>query len=320
MPAHLQPCDPSIWTGRSTTEAAAYWYQQVQCLSVEDSLLPPLPAQRGLAIIGYAVDAGVARNLGRVGAAAGAQAIRERLAREPWHAGAGWRIVDCGDVICEGDDVEAAQRRLAQAVAEVRAQGYFSVVLGGGHDQAFGHFAGLRFSLDSAGRQRDRLGVVNFDAHLDLRPLDGQGATSGTPFTQVAQLCADLNLPFDYACLGAQLQANTATLWASAKTLGVQVISLAELANTGAQQLEAFCAPLDQVHVTVDLDGFPNYISPGVSAPGVEGFSVELVRSLLAQLMATGKVVGLDFAECNPSHDIDGRTARLAARLIAGLL
>ena len=315
----LTPAAP--YTGRPTDGKDAYWYQRIRVLAQAETI--PTAPHPALALIGYATDTGVARNLGRTGAAAGPAALRDRLGREPWHAPANLTVCDLGDVTPDATgSVDAEQQRLGRAVAEARAAGYTTLVLGGGHDLAFGHFLGLRFALDRAGGPHQRLGIVNFDAHLDLRPLTDQRAHSGTPFTQVALHCASLGLPFDYCCYGAQPQANTTALWARAKTLGARVLPLATTPparDEARAALLAFAQAVDWLHVTVDLDGFPGYISPGVSAPAVDGLTYREVIDNLRALRATGKIVGVDLAECNPGHDLDGRTARLGARLIAEL-
>ena len=54
------------------------------------------------------------------------------------------------------------------------------IVLGGGHETAFGHYLGYAAS-------RLPVGIINLDAHLDVRPiLDGLGH-SGSPFRQALE-------------------------------------------------------------------------------------------------------------------------------------
>src|ERR687884_322191 len=48
-------------------------------------------------------------------------------------------------------------------------------VLVGGHETAYGHYLGYV----RAGRP---VGIINLDAHLDLRPVEGGRGNSGTPF------------------------------------------------------------------------------------------------------------------------------------------
>src|SRR5207248_6597570 len=91
---------------------------------------------------------------------------------------AGVGLADLGNVRA-GDDLEAAQRRLGEAVAGVLRAGAVPVVLGGGHETAFGHFLGYT----AAGVE---VGIVNVDAHLDVRPYPA-GGHSGSPFRQALE-------------------------------------------------------------------------------------------------------------------------------------
>lgn len=302
--------NPTLWTGRATEESQAYWYQQVECLAVDSSLpfrenLPP-----AFVLIGYAVDEGVRRNLGRTGAAEGPDAIRTRLAREPWHLPDNTAIYDWGNVTCEDEALDEAQQTLSYLVAKAQQRGYITLVLGGGHDVASAHFIGLYEAFED-----EHIGAINCDAHLDLRPIENGKLTSGTPFSVIADLAHQQQKSLAYLCLGAQQQGNTASLFERANSLGARVVMLNET-DKAAAEIAFFCSPLDKVYLTIDLDGFPGYVSPGVSAPGVDGFSYRDVERWIKEVVATKKMVALDFAECNPSLDIDGRTARLAARLL----
>ena len=305
------------YTGRATEEPNAYLYQRIEVLEPGTPLPTLRDGQRGAAIIGYAVDEGVRLNQGRTGAADGPAALRASLGREVDRTGGSLRVVDLGDVTHAGERLSDTLRALSREVARAREAGYYTVVLGGGHDLAAGHYAGLhRYAApDTSGA----LGVVNFDAHLDLRPLGAQGPTSGTPFTLIAQRNVERQQPFRYACVGVQDTANTAGLLQRARDLGVVLVPLREMA-TAEGRLTGFGESCTALHVTVDLDGFPAEVSPGVSAPGVDGLGYRAVRGLLWQLVASGKVIGFDVAECNPTYDIDGRTARLGARLVSDFL
>ena len=73
-------------------------------------------------------------------------------------------IIDLGDVSCPDGDLESSQKSLARVVQEVVSQEAFPLVLGGGHETAWGHYLGLS-------KYHGKLGIINFDAHFDLRDL-----------------------------------------------------------------------------------------------------------------------------------------------------
>ncbi len=301
------------WSGRIDPEPGSLrWHQRIQALCAA--------GEPGLALLGFACDEGVRRNHGRVGAAGGPQALRKALANLAWHRLA--PAYDAGDVCCEDGDLEAAQARLGRNVHALLDAGHLPLVLGGGHEVAFGSWSGLADHLSgqvASGKAAPRIGIINFDAHFDLRD-PSHVHSSGTPFAQIAERSAARGWPFRYACLGISRASNTRALFARATELGVLVredheIREATLATIGAE-LDAFVAGCDAIHLSIDIDVLPACEAPGVSAPAARGVRLELLEPLLERLKASGKVRLVDFAELNPAFDIDNRTARAAARLI----
>ncbi|OWY38133.1 formimidoylglutamase [Xenophilus sp. AP218F] len=294
----------SMWTGRvdaAEGEAARRWHQLVQPL-VEGC--PP-----GIALIGFACDEGVRRNQGRVGAAGGPHALRRALANLAWHPTL--PLYDAGDVACDGD-LDTAQQVLGHVVKAVAAAGHLPLVLGGGHETAYGHWLGLADAHPGT-----RIGIVNFDAHFDLRRA-GE-ATSGTPFAQIAADCARRGQHFRYLCLGVAETANTQALFEQARQLGVEWRLDTEM--TGWQlpdirgQLADFLDSVDAVYLTIDLDVLPAAQMPAVSAPAAYGVDIAVVEALAARIARSGKLVGADLVEFNPEYDIDSHGAKAAARL-----
>jgi formiminoglutamase len=309
MMAGQAAVDMSVWKGRvddAEGPPGRRWHQAMQPIG------PDTPAGT-TTLFGFACDAGVARNHGRPGAADGPKAIRQALRNLPLHECN--ELADGGDIVCTGDALEAAQRALAATVARELDALRFPIVLGGGHEMAWGSFSGLAGHLE----QYDgvpRIGIVNFDAHFDLR-RDSK-ATSGTPFRQIAEDCAARGWPFRYACLGVSRYANTAALFARADELDVLWRSDEAIADaTTASALRAFVGDVDHVYLTLCLDVLPAAVAPGVSAPAARGIGLDVLEPLVDAVCASGKVLLADIAEMNPRYDIDGRTAAVAARLVA---
>lgn len=312
MSFELLPTDPAIWRGRVDPEEpgdATRWHERVK---------PWLRgAACGVGLVGFACDLGVRRNHGRPGAAAGPVAIRRALASLAWHQS--MPVWDAGDVRVDeaGDDLEGGQAFLAGTVADLLDEGHRVVVLGGGHEVALASFTGLARHAGAA----ETIGVVNIDAHFDLRA--GTRGNSGTPFREIAELCEAGERPFRYVCLGVNEDANTRALFETAKRLGAEWRLDVEMGSDGHAQTRAqlaeFVRGVDRVHLSIDLDALPAAVAPGVSAPAARGVSLELVESLVGVVMGSGKLALADIAELNPAFDIDGRTARVAARLAARL-
>lgn len=298
------------WKGRTDPEPhSERWHQKVQPLNGSGA--------PGCALLGFACDAGVARNQGRVGAAEGPAALRQALAPLAWHrCGPAY---DAGDVRCKGDAMEDAQQVLADRLKPLLDAGHQPIVLGGGHEIAYASWTGLAQHLAGRGETAPRVGIINFDAHFDLRD-PANVRSSGTPFSQIADDSQQRGWPFRYACLGVSRAANTRALFNRATELGVLVREDRDFdtryLNAIQRDLERFIARCDHLYLTIDLDVLPAAEAPGVSAPAARGVSLALIEPLIERIRDSGKLRLADLAELNPGHDIDGRTARVAARLV----
>jgi len=304
---HADRNSRDLWQGRIDPEAdSPRWHQRIQALNAD--------SQPGVALLGFASDEGVRRNHGRVGAVNGPLAMRKALANLAWHRqGAAY---DAGDVLCAAGDLEGAQTRLGHNVCALLDAGHLPIVLGGGHEVAFGSWQGIAEHLAGG---TPRIGIINFDAHFDLRD-PAHARSSGTPFAQIAEQCAARDWPFAYACLGVSRASNTRALFQRAAELNVLVredreICEASLAAISAE-LQTFIAACDAIYLTIDIDVLPACEAPGVSAPAARGVPLALLEPLLETVRDSGKLRLADLAELNPEHDIDSRTARVAARLI----
>ena len=267
------------------------------------------------ALIGFGSDEGVKRNKGRLGAADAPDMIRAQLANLPVHQSVS--IVDIGTVVCEQGQLEKAQADLADQVERSLQQGMKPIVLGGGHEVAFGSFSGL-FQYIQHHEPQQKIGIINFDAHFDLR--EAEQVTSGTPFLNAAKLSEQNQKEFHYLCIGVAKHSNTKALFDTADRLNCQYIydqqlQLSEIDHL-ISKINGFIEKIDALYITVDLDVFSASIAPGVSSPAVKGIDLSVFDPLFQAIKKSGKIRVFDVAECNPRFDLDNRTAKLAAYII----
>lgn len=265
------------------------------------------------ALLGFVCDEGVRRNNGRTGATAGPVEIRKALGRLAWHHTG--NILDAGNIHCSGQNLEKAQKDFASAIKILHKNDCFPVGLGGGHEIAFGHFLGLRDKTANA-----RLGIINFDAHFDMRTAHNGIGNSGTPFYQVAQNCLDSGRPFHYLNIGLQKENNSALLFQTARKLKANYIEAPAVHRINQNQLlktvSRFLENLDFVYISICMDVFNAAQAPGVSAVNPLGIHPDIALLLIRHIFKSSNVIGLDIAEVNPRYDIDNRTSKLAAAIV----
>ena len=308
------PPTAALWQGRRDSLSNERFFQCIQCHDLRADF-PALLDEKTLGIIGFASDEGIKRNLGRVGSSEAPHAIRQVLAKLAMPR-QDIMLYDFGDIVCTDGDLEASQAALADLVQELIKEDIKPIVLGGGHETAYGHYLGLK-----AANSNQHVGIINFDAHFDLRPLNAEGlSTSGSPFFQIAKNCQKNNYNFDYFCIGIQKTSNTRSLFQTAEELAVNYIFAEDIHTL---PIDNFFADIDDfiqnqtnLYLSLCMDVFASAFAPGVSAPAALGLWPTQVLSLFKRIVKSGKVLSFDIVELSPPFDQDHMTAALAANFV----
>jgi formimidoylglutamase len=301
------------WMGPSSDHNDEQFGHVVELASIDDA------DRYDAVLVGEPFDRAV---IGRKGAAEGPSALRQRLAGTKTHhfdAGPVGSVADLGDVTL-GDEfdsdsgsVAALQERVRTITERVHDAAAFPVFLGGDNSMTYPNAAPL---LDDGS-----LGVINFDAHLDVREVrEEQGPTSGTPYRQLYEAGLDA-----YACVGAR-HFETSTAYAEyVRERGGEVVTAEEVGDDEVEAVDRALdamGDVDRIYVSVDLDVLDAAAAPGVSAPTPGGISTRELFRTLRLLGAEDRLAGFEVVECAPSLE-DGRTnltATAGARAIAHLL
>ena len=309
--SYTTPPNHDLWSGRPDALDNEYIYQRVQLFDIATQ-----KKLTGYGLLGFESDTGVRRNLGNPGAHEGPAAFRRVFAQLPAHTA--FNLYDAGNITCLADDLEAAQTELKINVDALLSSGLSPIVIGGGHETAWGHFQGLAQHYPNK-----NIAILNFDAHFDLRPLvDGQWGSSGTPFRQIQTLLSSQNKPFNYYCAGIQPFSNTTYLFDYARENHVKYL-LAEKIHANPYDLsfiEEIIQKHQHIYVSVCLDVFHAACAPGVSAPQALGIAPTFVINALRLLKRSKQVISLDIVELAPRYDINNQTAKLAASLLMSYL
>lgn len=320
-----KPVDPEFWEGRTDKEdgdAGIRWHDVIECVDIQKDEIPTLNTQQsGIALIGFCSDEGVKRNRGRAGAAGGPAAIRKACANFACHFDPkSTFFIDCGDIFFEGTCLGVIQVELAATVKSLVGKNYFPIILGGGHEVSVGGYKGV---LETFTENVPSIGILNFDAHFDLRNPATQ-ISSGTPFMQLAELCQKHEKEFNYMVMGIQQQSNTEALFRRANELSVKYVLGEDITESNMPNIEHvlinFLNKTDACYLSIDMDVFDISDAPGVSAPSVPGVDKRMLFRILKTVLASNKLVACDIAETNPVYDIDKRTAKLAAWLVYQLV
>ena len=266
-------------------------------------------------LVGEPFDRGV---VGRKGAAQGPHAIRESLASVKTHHADGpvGPVGDAGDVFVSADTddelpetVRDLQRRVRVVTGALHGADTLPVFLGGDNSLTFANCVPLL--------ERGTVGVVNLDAHLDVREVRGD-ATSGTPYRQLFAAGLDA-----YACVGARHFETSTSYHDYVRDRGGEVVTsqaVGEGAEAAAERALEAMGSVDRVYLSLDLDVLDAAAAPGVSAPTPGGITTRECFELLYRIARDDRLAGFEVVECAPPLDRDGLTVDAAARAVAHVL
>jgi formiminoglutamase len=269
---------------------------------------------------GYPDDEGIQLNGGRLGAHKGPDSIRSVFYKTTWQKNSP-TLTDLGNLDTLSFNLEQRHEVCRSTLKRLLEDQRKVITLGGGHDYGFPDGAGF---LDVYNDQCPV--VINFDAHLDVRPLD-RGLSSGTPFYRLLNEFKG----FDFYQIGIQPQCNSEEYfnwckdqggniltWPQALSkqtpLSLQVVNLLQpsLAKTKNIKPPAF--------ISLDIDVFSNAVAPGCSQSWPSGLEANEFILVLEALKQTLDIKVFGIYEVSPPLDIDSRTSKLAAQWIHQLL
>jgi arginase len=204
------------------------------------------------------------------------------------------QLADAGDASVS-EDAATARVEIQAAIEAVLGDGHRPIALGGDHSITYPIMRAI------AARHRG-LTILHIDAHGDLYDtFEGDRFSHACPFARIIEegLCARL------------VQVGIRTLTPhqrdQIKRFAVDTIEMQHFAG-GARP--AIAGP---VYISIDIDGIDPAFAPGVSHREPGGLSVRDVLAMIHSL--GGPIIGADVVEFNPSQDVSGVTASVAAKI-----
>lgn len=227
--------------------------------------------------------------------------------------------------------VEQCQR-VANAVSENLAEGFFPIVLSGDHSSALGTISGIK-----AAYPNKTLGVIWIDAHADIHSpyTSPSGNIHGMPLAAAMgldNLDCKINEPSDVTSLhwsnmknigvdGPKLLPNhliyfgvrdfeEAEQYAIEKN-NIRLVKVEELRYRGLEiclnEVIEKLAACDQIYISFDVDSMDcDNISYGTGTPVPHGLFPQEVMQIIDSFLATNKVCCIEFTEINPLLDNKG--------------
>ncbi len=204
-------------------------------------------------------------------------------------------LTDAGDLALSATPAEAREQ-IEMGIGALLASGFQPIALGGDHSVTYP-------ILRAVVTQRPTLTILHIDAHGDVYDdFDGDRYSHACPFARIMEECPGVKL----------VQVGIRTLTPHQRDQVERFgISCIEMRHFAAGARPAIDGP---VYISVDLDGIDPAFAPGVSHREPGGLSVREIIAMIHRL--SGAIVGADVVEYNPSQDLGGMTASVAAKVV----
>lgn len=221
------------------------------------------------------------------------------------------KILDYGDCLTHPTDLTESIERIYQSVSDMLKEKSCEryVILGGDHGVSF---PSIRAFSENLGR----IGVIQWDAHHDVRNFEDGGRTNGTPFRSLIEsgyLKGD-----DLVQIGIRDFSNSKVYREYTREKGIQVYTMSDIEKIGLaailiNELTRLEKEVDYLYLSVDIDVVDQAFAPGCPAISPGGFTSRELLSSIEIASAHPKVKAMDIVEVDPSKDVREMTSRLAA-------
>lgn len=209
--------------------------------------------------------------------------------------GTGITLVD-GGILPLTEDTTSDDAMIRSYVTAVLAKQHVPIALGGDHSVTVP-------LVEAITMVHGPVSILHIDAHPDLYDnFDDNPRSHASPFARIMERGLAIRL------VQVGIRTLTGHCREQAARFGVEIIPMIDFS---AEKVAAIDGPL---YISIDLDGIDPSEAPGVSHPEPGGLTVREVLGILNR--QTAPIVGVDIVELNPTRDLNGVTAILAAKLV----
>ena len=211
------------------------------------------------------------------------------------------RLHDLGDIHVTSDVTETL-RRVELVTKDVLNSGKILLTVGGEHTTTLGTMRGVG----------EKVAVVSFDAHLDLRNECMGRSLSHTTFMR--RLNEQIE-PERIMEIGVRAACREELEYAEKE--GIEFLTAQQIRKEGSEKtintINNFLSDSKRTYLTIDMDVLDPAFAPAVQNPEPEGLCMDMFLDILCGV-CDRRVVAFDLVEVTPPYD-QGITAVQAAKI-----
>ncbi|WP_282138357.1 formimidoylglutamase [Rossellomorea aquimaris] len=223
-------------------------------------------------------------------------------------------IIDFGDITMHPTSIEDCHQRIYESIkaATKTNAAPFTIILGGDHSITTSTVKAIK-------ETKGTVGIIQFDAHHDLRNTEDGGPTNGTPFRRLIE---EGHIKGEHLIqIGIRNYANAKAYYDYAIEQGVTVYTMKDVRQQQItrliqESLAKLESQVDSIYLSVDMDVLDQAYAPGCPAIGPGGMHPDELTQAIETALKHLKVSTMDIVEIDPTLDFRDMTSRTAAYLI----
>lgn len=229
------------------------------------------------------------------------------------------KIIDAGDIHMHATDIKESYRRMEETVASLLGENKDCIPLfiGGDHSITFSTLSGMMKVKDG------KIGIIQFDAHHDLRNTEDGGPTNGTPFRRLLEAGV---IDGDHLVqIGIRNYSNSSFYHQYAKENGIKVLTMGDVKKRGiadviGESVDHLRGKVEYLYLSIDIDVLDQAFAPGCPAIGPGGMTSDQLLEAIYLLAKEENVCGVDIVEIDPTIDFRDMTSRVAVHCMLEFL
>ncbi|MFE4123975.1 agmatinase family protein [Priestia sp. YIM B13486] len=229
-------------------------------------------------------------------------------------------VLDLGDVKQHVTDISLSHQYIKEAMISMRKYHPHTlpIMLGGDHSITAMLVKGWKES-----HPEQRIGILQFDTHFDLRSLEDNGPSNGTP---IRNLIESGNVEGKNVWnIGLHGFYNSKSLKEYADTHKVNYVTLLQarktgISNTVEKALDDLAKKVDAIYLTVDMDVLDIAYAPGVPAGTTGGMRTDELFEAIYIAGSYPLVQAMDIVCLDPLRDKSGITVKAGVHVFLNFL
>lgn len=224
-------------------------------------------------------------------------------------------VKDIGDILMHPTDIVRSHQRIEDTLTDLYSKQpeMIPILLGGDHSVTAPSVKAFKKKIGG------EVGIIQFDAHHDIRNLEDGGPTNGTPFRTLIE-SKTIN-PKNLVQIGIRNYVNSEHYSYEAEELGITVYTMEDvrsrpMAEIIREAVEIASVGTKAIYVTVDIDVLDQAFAPGAVAIAPGGMEAWPLIDAIELLGQEENVQGYDIVCIDPAQDFRNMTSRVAVQLI----